>query len=171
MDYDYYDNEQPNLLAENDAFNKLGDIAGFGLGAQNVTLRQGNYSSEDKFKLIARATIIIINEVLKSTFTDENRGNLHQESDSPELSVFQIKNMLDTVSKVPDLKHKNPSAFALGYMVAVHSDYKTFKINPSIMTRIVDAYTVAKSEILTSIDITDIVRYSRFCLLNGIGWK
>jgi hypothetical protein len=153
---DIFEN-QVEFLAERDAWNRLGaaDI-GLGLGGP-INLKKSGYTINEKFKLIALATINIINDsdILNHTLNSD-----------------EITHILSLVEKIPDFEYKNPSAFVMGYLVAVHSTYgtsdSTIKINKDVLADILEINKNIEGQLFAKIDDVDIVRYVRLCLLNKL---
>jgi hypothetical protein len=149
---DIFEN-QPEFLAERDVWNRIGGMdIGLGLGG-TINLKKSGYTLNEKFKLIALATINIINNL-----------NMEKISLSPE-DIFHI---LGLVEKIPDFKYKNPSAFILGYMVAMNSDYKNLEINSNVLKDILQINKYIEDDLFSKIDNVDIVRYTRLCLINKL---
>ena len=146
---DIFEN-QVEFLAERDVWNRVGgaDI-GLGLGGQ-INLNKSGYTINEKFKLIAFATI--------------NEMNSFEEV----LSRPAIAHMLSLVEKIPDFQYKNPSAFAMGYVVALHSNYKTLEINQDMLDKIINISEEIDDKIFSKIENVDIVRYARLCLINKL---
>lgn len=145
--------DQPEFLAERGAWNRVGGIdIGLGLG-EAINLKKSGYTINEKFKLIALATINIINEL---------------NFESVSFSTPQITHILSLVEKIPDFQYKNPSAFILGYMVALHSNYSTLKINKDMLKTAIEIYTEIEDQLFTKIGEDDIIRYARLCLLNKL---
>lgn len=148
-DDDIFEN-QVEFLAERDAWNRVGgaDI-GLGLGGA-INLKKSGYTTEEKFKLIATATIKIMNE--------------YEEL----LSDPGLTRMLTLVEKIPDFEYKNPSAFAMGYVVALNSNYKTLEIDQEMLETVFKINREIEDRIFSKIENVDIVRYVRLCLLNNL---
>lgn len=141
---------QVEFLAERDAWNRVGG-GDIGLGGV-VNLKKSGYTINEKFKLIASSTLKII-----SDFEFEEA-----------LSYPQMTHMLSMVEKIPNYEYKNPSAFALAYMVAIHSNYKTLEINKTMLESIFQINKEIEDKLFSKIENADIVRYVRLCLLNNI---
>ena len=141
---------QVEFLAERDAWNRVGggniDLGGV------VNLKKSGYTVNEKFKLIAASTLKIV-----SDFEFEEA-----------LSYLQMSHMLSMVEKIPDYEYKNPSAFAMAYMVAIHSNYKTLEINKDVLDSVLKINKEIEDKLFTKIDDSDIIRYVRLCLLNNI---
>jgi len=149
---DIFEN-QVEFLAERDVWNRIGGVdIGLGLGGA-INLKKSGYTVLEKFKLIALATINLINDL-----------------DIPDqtLSISQITHMLNLVEKIPDFQYKNPSAFVMGYMVALNSDYTTLKIDKNVLQSMFKINKEIEEQIFSKIDDTDIIRYTRLCLLNKL---
>ena len=149
-DEDFYEYEnQPEFIAERDAWDRIGgaDI-GLGLGGL-VNLRKSGYTVEEKFKLIAAATIKIMNEMEEV------------------LSDTGIIKMLDMVTKLPDFEFKNPSAYALGYVVSLSSlNNSNLELDKVMLENIFTLNKEIEDKLFTKIENTDIIRYARLCLLS-----
>jgi hypothetical protein len=157
MDYDDDDDDifdnQPEFLAERNIWQRMGgaDI-GLGLGGV-INLRKSGYTLNEKFKLIAAATLKLISDLeLGETFTT--------------VDIAHVLNQVE--SKVPDWQYKNPSAFVVGYMVARNSDYSTLNIDQNSFDTAIEVVAELEGQLYTSIDSYDIIRYTRLCLLNKI---
>ena len=144
--------DQVEFLAERNVWNRVGgpDL-GLGLG-EPINLRKGGYTAEEKFKLIVLATINSINDLNIENMVFTNT---------------EISYILDIVEKIPDFRYKNPVAFVLGYMVAMHSDYNTLEINKNKLDLVFEANNELKDDI-AKVEEVDIVRYTRLCLLHKI---
>ncbi|AHL67524.1 hypothetical protein DH26_gp025 [Chloriridovirus anopheles1] len=93
-DEDFYEYEnQPEFIAERDVWSRVGgkDI-GLGLGGV-VNLKKSGYTVSEKFRLIAAATIKLMNET----------------HDTEVLSEAGLTRMLGLVEQMPDFEFKNPS--------------------------------------------------------------
>lgn len=146
---DIFENEI-QFVVERDIWNRVG---GVDLGTGIVNLKRGNYTTSEKFKLIAVATINVINDYDVSEI----------------LSNAQTLHMLTLVDeKIPDFQYKNPSAFVMGYIVAINSDYKNLKINTDMLETIFEINKNIDEKIFSKIDNTDIIRYTRLCLLHNL---
>lgn len=147
-DEDFYEYEnQPEFLAERDVFNRVGGVdIGLGLGGV-INLKKSGYTSLEKFKLIAAATIKLLNEI----------------NDTEVLSDAGLTRMLGLVEKIPAYEFKNPSAFAMGFIIALNS--KHLNINKEWLNKIIDLNKEIEDKIVKISDF-DIVRYTRLCLLN-----
>jgi hypothetical protein len=151
-DDDIFEN-QVEFLAERGAWNRIGGVdIGLGLG-EVVNLKKSGYTVNEKFKLIALATINIINDL---DFPDAS------------LSLPEITHFLSLVEKIPDFQYKNPSAFVMGYMVAIHSNYNTLKIDKNMLKTVTEINNEIAEQLFSKIDEVDIVRYTRLCLLNRL---
>lgn len=150
-DDDMFDN-QPDFIAERGVWDRVGG-ADIGMGLGTINLKRSGYTDMDKFKLISVATINIINDsgMLEETF-----------------SIPQITHFMTVVEKIPDYKYKNPSAFTLGYMVAIKSNYNTIDINKDMLKHIHQIYNDMEEQFFSKISEADIVRYTRLCLLNKL---
>ncbi|CCV02041.1 hypothetical protein IIV25_023R [Invertebrate iridovirus 25] len=148
---DIYEN-QVEFLAERNAWDRIGgaDI-GLGLGGA-INLKKSGYTNSEKFKLIALATINIIND---------------QDTDRT-LSLPEITHLLSLADKVPDFEYKNPSAFVMGYLVASQSDYQRITINQDVLNDIIQINKDIEDQLFSKIEDVDIVRYTRLCLLNKL---
>lgn len=126
---------------------------GLGLGGI-VNLKKSGYSVEDKFKLIAVATISRMND------------------NTPVLSDDGLVRMTNGMQKIPLYEFKNPSAYAMGFVVAIASPRIRNLEEPDLDVKRLNTVFRINSEIEdrldTKIDKTDIVRYARMCLLNKI---
>jgi hypothetical protein len=144
---------QVEFLAERNIWNRIGgaDI-GLGLGGA-INLKKSGYTIEEKFKLIVLATINVINDL---------------DIESMVLSNPEITHVLSLVEKIPDFQYKNPSAFVLGYMVAMHSDYSTLEIGESALELCFQINKEIEDNLFTKIENDDIIRYTRLCLINKI---
>lgn len=140
---------QVEFRAEKDVWNRVGGDIDLG-GA--VNLKKSGYTINEKFKLIAASTLKII-----SDFEFEEA-----------LSYPQMTHMLSMVEKIPDYEYKNPSAFAMAYMVAIHSNYKTLEIDKNMLESIFKINKEIEDKLFAKIDEVDIIRYVRLCLLNNI---
>jgi hypothetical protein len=150
---DYFFENQPEFMAERGALDRAGNVdVGLGIGGV-INLKKSGYTQMEKFKLIALATINIVNDL---------------EMPHYKLSISQIKVMLEAADRLPDAEYKNPSAYAMAYVVAVHSDYRTLKIDQRSLDAAIEAYNEIREKIFTKIENADIVRYVRLCLLNNI---
>lgn len=170
-DYDYYDPEFQHFMAEKNAYDRVGRVGDIGMG-DAVNLRYGNYSAEEKFKLIARATVNIINDILPY-YSDQTLSDRRHLGGSLNftISTDQISLMLDQATKLPDFQFKNPSAFALGYMIVAGSTSKSGRldqIDRTVFERVVRAYTESKDQFTTKMENVDILRYARLCIANNI---
>ncbi|ADO00487.1 hypothetical protein WIV_gp143 [Wiseana iridescent virus] len=147
---DIYEN-QVEFLAERNAWDRIGgaDI-GLGLGGA-INLKKSGYTNNEKFKLIALATINIINDTSDRV-----------------LSLPEITHLLSLVDKIPDYEYKNPSAFVMGYLVASQSDYKRITINQEALDEIIQINKDIEEQLFSKIEDVDIVRYTRLCLLNKL---
>jgi hypothetical protein len=146
---DIFEN-QVEFLAERDVWNRVGgpDI---GIGGV-VNLKKSGYTVNEKFRLIAAATIKIMNDFeFEEALTDA-----------------QLAHMLTLVEKIPDFQYKNPSAFAMAYVVAINSNYKTIEINKQVLTTVLQINGEIEDKLFSKIDDSDIIRYTRLCLLNNL---
>lgn len=146
---DIFEN-QVEFIAERDVWNRIGgaDI-GLGLGGA-INLKKSGYTNEEKFKLIAAATIKIIND--------------YEEL----LSNPSLTRMLSLVDRIPDFEYKNPSAFAMGYIVALSSNYTTLEIDRNMLETVFKINDEIDDKIFSKIENVDILRYARLCLLNKL---
>jgi Family of unknown function (DUF5770) len=144
---------QVEFLAERNIWNRIGgaDI-GLGLGGA-INLKKSGYTIEEKFKLIVLATINVINDL---------------DIENMVLSSPEITHVLSLVEKIPDFQYKNPSAFVLGYIVAMYSDYKTLDIDESVLEICFQINKEIEDNLFTKIENDDIIRYTRLCLINKI---
>jgi hypothetical protein len=151
-DEDIFEN-QVEFLAERNVWNRIGgaDI-GLGLGGA-INLKKSGYTIEEKFKLIVLATINVINDL---------------DIENMVLSNPETTHVLSVVEKIPDFQYKNPSAFVLGYMVAMHSDYSTLEIDKSALELCFHINKEIEDNLFTKIENDDIIRYIRLCLINKI---
>lgn len=146
---DIFENEV-QFVVERDIWSRVG---GVDLGTGMINLKRGNYTTSEKFKLIAVATINVINDYDVSEI----------------LSNAQILHMLTLVEeKIPDFQYKNPSAFVMGYIVAINSDYKNLRINTDVLETIFEINKNIDEKIFSKIDNVDILRYTRLCLLHNL---
>ena len=149
MDDDDIFENQVDFIAERNVWERVGGGGDIGLGGV-IDLKKSGYTIDEKFKLIAVATIQIIN-------------------DSEEiLNNHQIAHMLRLVEKVPDFEYKNPSAFVMGYMVAINSNYQTLEIDKNMLETILKINVDIEDKLFHKIENTDIIRYTRLCLLHKI---
>jgi hypothetical protein len=146
---DIFEN-QVEFIAERDVWNRIGgaDI-GLGLGGA-INLKKSGYTNEEKFKLIAAATIKIIND--------------YEEL----LSNPSLTRMLSLVDHIPDFEYKNPAAFAMGYIVALSSNYTTLEIDRDMLETVFKINVDIDDKIFSKIENVDILRYARLCLLNKL---
>ena len=151
-DEDIFEN-QVEFLAERNVWDRIGgpDI-GLGLGGA-ISLKKSGYTIEEKFKLIVSATISVINDLDIENMVLSNREKNH---------------VLSLVDKIPDFQYKNPSAFVLGYMVAMHSDYKTLELDQNALGLCFQINSEIADNMFTKIENDDIIRYTRLCLLHKI---
>jgi hypothetical protein len=151
-DEDIFEN-QVEFLAERNVWNRIGgaDI-GLGLGGP-INLKKSGYTIEEKFKLILLSTINLINDL---------------DIENMVLSNLEITHMLSLVEKIPDFKYKNASAFVLGYIVAMHSNYSTLEIDKSALELCFQINKEIEDNMFTKIENDDIVRYIRLCLTHKI---
>ncbi|CCV01867.1 hypothetical protein IIV30_021R [Invertebrate iridescent virus 30] len=148
---DIFEN-QAEFLAEKNAWDRIGGVdIGLGLGGV-INLKKSGYTINEKFKLIALATINIINDL---------DGNIT-------LNLDEITHLLSLVEKIPDFEYKNPSAFVLGYLVAIQSDYTNIKINKNVLEDVLEINTYIEDQLFSKIENVDIVRYTRLCLFNKL---
>lgn len=148
---DIFEN-QAEFLAEKNAWDRIGGVdIGLGLGGV-INLKKSGYTINEKFKLIALATINIINDL---------DGNIT-------LNLDEITHLLSLVEKIPDFEYKNPSAFVLGYLVAIQSDYTNIKINKNVLENVLEINTYIEDQLFSKIENVDIVRYTRLCLFNKL---
>ncbi|CCV01699.1 hypothetical protein IIV22_022R [Invertebrate iridescent virus 22] len=148
---DIFEN-QAEFLAEKNAWDRIGGVdIGLGLGGV-INLKKSGYTINEKFKLIALATINIINDL---------DGNIT-------LNLDEITHLLSLVEKIPDFEYKNPSAFVLGYLVAIQSDYTNIKINKNVLEDVLEINTYIEDQLFSKIENADIVRYTRLCLFNKL---
>lgn len=138
--------DELELIPERNVFDRIGGSLG---GMAN--LRKSGYTNEEKFVTIAKATLAIVNQ----------------------LDVDKIKQInLDVVDrlirKIPDMQYKNPSAFVLGYLVAINSDYLSLEIDVDRLESVFGVNELIEESLFTKIEKEDIVRYTRMCLINKI---
>lgn len=156
---DIFEN-QVEFLAERDVWNRIGgEDIGLGLGGV-INLKKSGYTVNEKFKLIALATINLINDL---DFSPSHSGKAKYT-----LQNDEIKHVLSLVEKIPDFEYKNPSAFVMGYLVAIHSNYTTIEINKNVLKDIFHINNEIDDELFTKIEDVDIVRYTRLCLFNKL---
>lgn len=160
---DFLDDNQTSFRLERNAYERLGFEDVLGLGGV-INLKKSGYSDVDKFKLIALATIILINDTFDGNI-NEFDGRNYTFNDS------EIKYVLGLVEKIPDFKYKNPSAFILGYIPVFkkfEDDSKSVKgkrsIDKSILEDTFKFYEKIEDGLSTKLENTDIVRYARLCL-------
>lgn len=163
---DFFDDEdQPIFRLERTAFERLGFENALGLGGV-INLKKSGYTDIDKFKLIAIGTIVLINDLFD--------GNIdHSEFNGRNYTFVdaEIRYILNLAEKIPDYKHKNSSAFVLGYIPVfkrfeedsdgVQKNHKN--INKSILEDTFKIYEKIEDDLSTKIDKTDIIRYARLC--------
>lgn len=157
---DIFEN-QVEFLAERNVWNRIGgEDIGLGLGGA-INLKKSGYTINEKFKLIALATINLINELdyIPSTGRGDVKYTLHND---------EIQHILNLVEKIPDFEYKNPSAFVMGYLVAVYSNYTTLEINKNVLGDIVQINEEINDELFAKIEEVDIIRYTRLCLLHKL---
>jgi hypothetical protein len=143
------DIDEIDFLNERDVWNRVG---GPDLGTGLINLKIGNYTPNEKFKLIAASTIKIINDYdVSELITDA-----------------QATHILTLDEKIPDFQYKNPSAFVMGYIVAVNSNYKTLEINRSTLETVFEINKNIEQRLFSKIDNVDIIRYTRLCLLHNL---
>jgi len=147
LDDEYYEFEENNFLNERNVFNRVG-IEGPDLGTVLISLKTGNYTQSEKFRMIAAA---LVNKI----------------GDDEVISNAKKLHMLTLVEKIPDFEYKNASAFVMGYIVAINSSYETLEINREIFENILDINENIK--LFFKIDDSDILRYTRLCLLHNLG--
>lgn len=148
---DIFEN-QAEFLAEKNAWDRIGGVdIGLGLGGV-INLKKSGYTTNEKFKLIALATINIINDL---------DGNIT-------LNIDEITHLLSLVEKIPDFEYKNPSAFVMGYLVAIQSDYNNIKINKNVLEDVLQINTYIEDQLFSKIEDVDIIRYTRLCLFNKL---
>ena len=152
MEYedDIEDDIEVDFLNERDVWNRVG---GPDLGTGLINLKIGNYTPSEKFKLIAASTIKTINDYdVSELITDA-----------------QTTHMLTLIDeKIPDFQYKNPSAFVMGYIVAIHSNYKTLEINKNMLETVFEINRNIEQRLFSNIDHDDIIRYTRLCLLHNL---
>lgn len=161
---DFFDDDnQANFKLERNAYNRLGLENVLGLGGA-VNLKKSGYTDIEKFKLIALATIIIINELFNENYNEEFNGKNYT------FNADEIKYILSLIEKIPDFKYKNASAYVLGYIPV----FKRFENNTKSIRgqRSIDKYILEDTfkiydkiepELSTKIGKTDIIRYARLC--------
>lgn len=148
---DIFEN-QVEFLAEKNIWDRIGGVdIGLTLGGV-INLKKSGYTNSEKFKLIALATINIINDLNEKIM----------------LNVDEITHLLSLVEKVPDFEYKNPSAFVMGYLVAIHSDYNNIQINKNMFDNMVQINTYIEDQLFAKIEDVDILRYTRLCLFNKL---
>jgi hypothetical protein len=152
MEYedDIEDDIEVEFLNERDVWNRVG---GPDLGTGLINLKIGNYTPNEKFKLIAVSTIKIINDYDVSELISDAQ-------------TTRILSLVD--EKIPDFQYKNPSAFVMGYVVAINSDYKTLEIDKSMLKTIFEVNKNIEQRLFSKIDNVDIIRYTRLCLLHKL---
>lgn len=160
---DFLDDNQTSFRLERNAYERLGFEDVLGLGGV-INLKKSGYSDVDKFKLIALATIILINDTFDGNI-NEFDGRNYTFNDS------EIKYVLGLVEKIPDFKYKNPSAFILGYIPVFkkfEDDSKSVKgkrsIDKSILEDTFKFYEKIEDGLSTKLENADIMRYARLCL-------
>lgn len=122
-----------------------------GLGLGGITsLRKSGYSIEDKFKLISVATI--------------NRMN----NNTRVLSDEGLVRMTNGMKKIPLYEFKNPSAYAMGFVVAIATKRGGTDLDLEKLNMVFRINSEIEDELDTKIDKTDIIRYARMCLLNKL---
>lgn len=160
---DFFDDNQSGFKLERNAYERLGFEDVLGLGGA-INLKKSGYSISDKFKLIALATIILINDLFDGNVDDFNGRNYT-------FSEPEIKYVLSLIESIPDFKYKNPSAFILGYLPV----FKKFEnngqsikgkrtIDKSVLEDTFKIYDKIESGLTTKIEDIDILRYARLCL-------
>ncbi len=154
MDYeddiedDVEDDAEVDFLNERDVWNRVG---GPDLGTGLINLKIGNYTPNEKFKLIAASTIKTINDYDVSEL----------------LTDAQTTRMLTLVDeKIPDFQYKNPSAFVMGYIVALNSEM--LEINKNMLETVFEINKNIEQRLVSKIDNVDIIRYTRLCLLHNL---
>jgi len=160
----YLEGQADEFLAEMNAWQRVGgaDI-GLGLGGA-ISLKKSGYTEEEKFKFIVVITISLINKLDIEDLTVDKKF-----SGDRIVSRDATANLLNQVRKVPDFQYKNPSAFVLGYLVAVYSDYGTLSIDKDVLKTVFKIYKDIEDELMfTAIEESDIIRYTRLCLINKI---
>ena len=121
-----------------------------------IDLKKGGYTSLEKFRLIAAATIKILEDYVDGS------------TEKYILNRSQLTHMLGLVEKIPDYEYKNPSAFAIGYTIAINSNYTTLQIDEQTFTVISTINNKIDDKSYTFLSDSDIIRYARLCLLNKI---
>jgi|APFre7841882630_1041343.scaffolds.fasta_scaffold01107_2 hypothetical protein len=151
-DYDEYeyDDDEGGFANEWNAYERTGggDV-GLGLGAA-IDLKRGGYTPEEKFKLIAVSTVSHMNETTEV------------------LSREGIAHMLEMAGKLPDLEYKNPSAFVMGYIVGLRSNFTTLEIDRKSLESMFKINENIAGKISSKISHSDIIRYTRLCLISKI---
>jgi hypothetical protein len=126
-----------------------GKDIGLGLG-EIINLRKSGNSVEDIFKTIAVATI--------------NRMN----NNTRVLSDDGLVRMTNGMKKIPLYEFKNPSAYAMGFVVAIATKGGGTDLDLKKLNMVFRINSEIEDELETKIDKTDIIRYARMCLLNKI---
>jgi len=163
---DFFDDDnQASFRLEQNAFERLGYEDLLGLGGA-INLKKSGYSDIDKFKLIALATIVLINDIFDGNLDYEEFDGNNYTFDDPE-----IKYVLSMVETLPDFKYKNASAYVLGYIPVFKrfgDDRKSVRnkrsINKNILQDTFKIYEKIEAGLSTKLEKVDIVRYARLCL-------
>lgn len=144
-DEDLFEDEQ-EFHVERDVWNRVGggDID-MGVGGV-INLKKSGYTEKEKFKLIAAATMKLINDQ-EELFSNQ-----------------EINHMLSLVEKIPNFENKNPSVFAVAYYVAIHSNFKDLTLNKPILKKMVYLSSLINDQLFTRVEEIDIIRYARMCL-------
>ena len=156
---DFFDDDnETSFRLERNAFERLGFENVLGLGGA-INLKKSGYTDLEKFKLIAVATIVLINDL--NFDSDEFDGN-YTFSDS------EIKSVLEMVEKIPDFKYKNSSAFVLGYIPVFKAEERSNRnqryIDKNVLKDTFKIYEKIQEDLTTKLEQVDIVRYARLCL-------
>jgi hypothetical protein len=161
---DMFEENEVSFRLERNAFERLGFENVLGLGG-TINLKKSGYTDTEKFKLIALATIILINDLFDGEISHIEFNNKNYGFKDPE-----IKYILDLSENLPDFKYKNPSAYIFGYIPV----FKRFDGSKSIKGKrsidkeaLQDSYNIYEKiepGLSVKFDIVDILRYARLCL-------
>jgi hypothetical protein len=161
---DIFEN-QTEFLAERDVWNRIGgEDIGLGLGS-TINLKKSGYTINEKFKLITLATINLINDL---DFVSTNDRSQYGGKIKYIFQNDEIQHVLSLVEKIPDFEYKNPSAFVMGYWVALYSNYATIEINKNVLHDMFQINQEITDDLFAKIEDVDIIRYTRMCLLNKL---
>lgn len=137
------DYEEQEFMLEWDVWKRVGKAQ-----VGNVNLKKGGYTMEEKFKVISSATVNAMNDV-KHVLSDDG-----------------LNSMFDKLGLIPLLEYKNPSAFVMGYIVYLASNPNTMEINIDVLLDLINVNKQIENQLITKVKNTDIVRYTRLCLIN-----